>query len=562
MPVYNEVDTIAEIIDAVLGVRIDGVELRLVIVESNSTDGTTGIVDLYVDHPRVALIHQEHPHGKGYAVREGLRHADGEIILIQDGDLEYTVDDYPSLLQPILDHEADFVLGCRHVPGRPMRDFADARMSSRVLNAAHWVFTWLFNVTYRTKLRDPFTMYKVFRRECVEGLDFVSDRFDFDWELVAKLVRRGYRPLEVSVRYHSRGFEAGKKVTMLRDPITWLIALVRFRIGHISPAPAEATQTAVPVDVTYSSERCRCCGSGDVVPAAAKIGAFSRLSFTLMKCRDCSFRFIDPVVDPAAIYNDDYYRGKGADPLVDYEEEFFHYRSSNRVSEYRDLRNRVESQLNERLWRLKSGDRLRWLDYGCGAGGLLRYLGAEGPLAIGGEKVPIEVVGFDPGSYASRLSEVGATVLSEAELEALPAGSFDVVTCIEVLEHVMYPVPVLHRLSNLLAPGGLLQLTTGNLDSPAARLLGSRHPYLMPEIHISLFNPGLLASLYRDAGLEPIWQKYKGAIEFKIRKSLPRLGNTALVAGLAGRDPVIRLFDIAMGVSAMPCAVKPDHESR
>src|ERR1700680_1376352 len=153
MPVYNEVDTIAAVIDDVLRVDLDGVDLRLVIVESNSTDGTQEIVNQYGGHSRVTLIHQDRPRGKGYAVRSGIRQADGDIILIQDGDREYTVDDYPALLGPILDGQSDFVLGCRHVPGRPMRDFADAKMSSRVLNTAHWVFTWLFNITYRTELR-------------------------------------------------------------------------------------------------------------------------------------------------------------------------------------------------------------------------------------------------------------------------------------------------------------------------------------------------------------------------------------------------------------------------
>jgi 2-polyprenyl-3-methyl-5-hydroxy-6-metoxy-1,4-benzoquinol methylase len=561
MPVYNEADTIAAIIDDVLGVDIDGVELQLVIIESNSIDGTREIVNGYASHPRVTLVHQDRARGKGYAVREGLRHTSGDIVMIQDGDLEYTVDDYPALLQPILDMESDFVLGCRHVPGRPMREFADAKISSRVLNAAHWVFTWLFNITYGTKLRDPFTMYKVFRRRCIEDLTFVSDRFDFDWELVAKIVRRGHSPLEVGVSYCSRGFDAGKKVTMLRDPITWLIALVRFRIAPISPAPVLTTGSAAPVGLTYSSDRCRCCGSTNVVATAAKVGAFSGVSFNLLVCRACSFRFMDPVVDPAAIYNDDYYRGKGADPLVDYEEEYFHFRTSARVSEYRDLRQLVERNLEERSWEPQSAGHLRWLDYGCGAGGLLRFLAEEGPLDVGGKAIPVDAVGFDPGTYSARLSELGTTVLSESELEALPVSSFDVVTCIEVLEHVMYPVPVVKRLAKLLAPGGLLQLTTGNLESPLARLLGSHFPYLMPEIHVSLFNPDLLANLYRDAGLEPVWQKYNGSIEFKIRKSLPRLGDTALVAGLAGRDPVIRFFDTAMGVSAMPSAVKPNRNA-
>ena len=230
LPVYNEAKTIATVLDAVLNVQLDNIGLQLVIVESNSTDGTRAVVQLYEGDPRVTVVLQDHARGKGAAVREGFEHATGDIILIQDGDLEYRVSDYPLLLAPILSGEASFVLGSRHVRGRPMRDFASARATSRVLNVAHWGFTFLFNTVYRVKLRDPFTMYKVFRRECIEGVEFESNRFDFDWELVAKLIRLGYKPLEVPVWYHSRDFDSGKKVRMIRDPLTWIVALVKFRI--------------------------------------------------------------------------------------------------------------------------------------------------------------------------------------------------------------------------------------------------------------------------------------------------------------------------------------------
>src|ERR1700738_111002 len=108
MPVYNEASTIATVLDNVLGLQLADVDLQVVIVESNSTDGTRQIVNRYIDHPRVLLVHQERGRGKGYAVREGLRNALGDIILIQDGDLEYSVEDYPALLQPILDQRTDF----------------------------------------------------------------------------------------------------------------------------------------------------------------------------------------------------------------------------------------------------------------------------------------------------------------------------------------------------------------------------------------------------------------------------------------------------------------------
>ena len=97
------------------------------------------------------------------------------------------------------------------------------------MNAAHWVFTWFFNITYGTKLRDPFTMYKVFRSECIEGVEFVADRFDFDWELAGKLVRLGYKPIEIPVEYDARCFHGGKKVRFFRDPPTWIAACLRFR---------------------------------------------------------------------------------------------------------------------------------------------------------------------------------------------------------------------------------------------------------------------------------------------------------------------------------------------
>jgi glycosyltransferase involved in cell wall biosynthesis len=237
MAVYNEEHTVRDVIDQVLKVDIGERGIELVIVESNSTDGTREIVQEYASKPNVTLILQDEARGKGAAVREGFAAATGDVILIQDGDLEYSVDDYPALLEPIEAGEAAFVLGSRHVAGKPMRYFAESRLTSSVLNVAHWGFTALFDLVYGVRLRDPFTMYKVFRRECIEGLTFSSNRFDFDWELVGKLIRRGHRPIEVPISYASRDFESGKKVRLIRDPLTWIVACARFRIAPIEPQP-------------------------------------------------------------------------------------------------------------------------------------------------------------------------------------------------------------------------------------------------------------------------------------------------------------------------------------
>jgi glycosyltransferase involved in cell wall biosynthesis len=247
MPVFDEAKTVAEIVNAVLDLDLAEAEIELVIVESNSRDGSREIVQLYSDHPRVTVVLQDEPRGKGAAVREGLRHVRGGVILIQDADLEYTVDDYPVLIGPIMSGDADFVLGCRHVPGKPMRIMPEEKITGWIVNAAHWMFTEFFNVVYGARLRDPFTMFKVFRAECIDGVQFVSDRFDFDWELVGKLIRLGYQPLEVPIRYEARQFHEGKKVRFFRDPPSWVVACARFRVArlprqdHLRSAPDQGS---------------------------------------------------------------------------------------------------------------------------------------------------------------------------------------------------------------------------------------------------------------------------------------------------------------------------------
>ncbi len=241
MPVYNEHDTVAQSVERVLTLEIPDVAIELVIVESNSTDGSREFVSAYAENPRVLLILEDVPLGKGHAVRTGLLKASGDIILIQDADLEYSVDDYPVLLEPILEGRADFTLGSRHIRGQAMRAMPKSRAVGWVVNAAHWWFTALFDLVYGVRLRDPFTMYKVFRHECVTDVKFVSDRFDFDWELVAKLIRLGFKPLEVPVFYEARSFASGKKVRFFRDPPTWVAACFRFRFSRIrtgAPEPA------------------------------------------------------------------------------------------------------------------------------------------------------------------------------------------------------------------------------------------------------------------------------------------------------------------------------------
>jgi glycosyltransferase involved in cell wall biosynthesis len=234
VPIYNEAATVRSALDAILAKEISGWRLEIIMVESNSTDGTRDIVLTYADHPRVKLILEEKARGKGRAVRAGFARATGDVILIQDADLEYDLNDYDVLLAPIATGRQSFVLGSRHSAGGwAIRKFSDQPLQALILNCAHWGFTLMINVSLGIWLHDPFTMYKVFRRDCLEGLTFECNRFDFDWELLIKLIRRGHRPIEIPISYKSRSFKEGKKISMVRDPITWIWALLKFRFRRI-----------------------------------------------------------------------------------------------------------------------------------------------------------------------------------------------------------------------------------------------------------------------------------------------------------------------------------------
>ena len=237
VPAYNEAKTFSPLMDALLWKKLPNLEMEIIIVESNSTDGTRELARKYQERSGVKLIFEDKARGKGHAVRTGLKAATGDYVLIQDADLEYDLEDYDALLEPIIAGRAAFVLGSRH-GGRnvwKMRQFAGQRSLSLFFNLGHWFFTTLINLLFLQRLRDPFTMFKVFRRDCLYGLEFQCNRFDFDYELLIKLIRKGYCPLELPVNYRSRSFHEGKKVRMIRDPLTWLKVLVRLRFAKIDP---------------------------------------------------------------------------------------------------------------------------------------------------------------------------------------------------------------------------------------------------------------------------------------------------------------------------------------
>jgi glycosyltransferase involved in cell wall biosynthesis len=230
MPVFNEVKFAAQVIDAVLEKTLR-IEREVIIVESNSTDGTRDIVRKYEGRPGVRIIYEDTPKGKGHAVRNGLKYATGTIILIQDADFEYDINDYDALLEPLLQRKTMFVLGSRSLglDDWKVRKYEKTPVRGALMNFAQVMFAKTYNVLYQQRTTDVQTMFKVFRRECLDGMKLESNGFNLDIELVCKLARNGNAPMEIPVNYVSRGFDEGKKIRFLRDSLPAYAVLFWYR---------------------------------------------------------------------------------------------------------------------------------------------------------------------------------------------------------------------------------------------------------------------------------------------------------------------------------------------
>jgi ribosomal protein S27E len=232
LPVFNEARYCAQVLDTVLAKQV-AIDKELIVVESNSTDGTREIVRRYENRPNVKVVYEDAPRGKGHAVRTGLKHVTGSIVLIQDADFEYDVEDYDALLDPILKHKATFVLGSRSLglDDWKVRRYDSTPIRGLALNFAQVVFAKTYDVLYQQRVTDVNTMYKVFRAECLDGLDLHSNGFELDIELACKLAKNGNSPMEVPVNYVARGFDEGKKIRFWRDAIPSYAAFFKYRLG-------------------------------------------------------------------------------------------------------------------------------------------------------------------------------------------------------------------------------------------------------------------------------------------------------------------------------------------
>lgn len=209
IPVYNEKYTVEEVVDEVSCVALpEGMGREIIVIDDASTDGTSVILDaLAASHPGLKIIHHEKNQGKGAAIRTGVRHVTGDVVVVQDADLEYSPSDYGRLLKPIMDGHADVVFGSRFLP-------SDA---TRVLYFWHSVgnrfLTLCSNMLTDLNLTDMETCFKMARAEIVKSIPIRSERFGIEPELTAKFAKRGCRIYEVPVSYRGRTYQEGKKIT-------------------------------------------------------------------------------------------------------------------------------------------------------------------------------------------------------------------------------------------------------------------------------------------------------------------------------------------------------------
>ena len=217
MPAYNERDTIDEIVRRVLAVPV---RLELIVIDDWSTDGTRERLQVLQRELGFTLLLQPKNGGKGSAVRAGFQKVGGEIVVIQDADLEYSPEEYPSLIELICSGRADVVYGSRFL-GRH-------RVFLFTHYAGNLVLTLLTNILYNTMLSDMETCFKVMRVEVLRSMTLKSNRFGIEPELTAKIFKRGYRVYEIPITYDGRGYSEGKKITW-RDGVVAIWTLIKYR---------------------------------------------------------------------------------------------------------------------------------------------------------------------------------------------------------------------------------------------------------------------------------------------------------------------------------------------
>ena len=221
MPVYNERETLREILRQVRAVELPDIEKEIIVIDDGSTDGSRDILNDEAQAGDLVVLYHEKNRGKGAAVRTGIDHASGDIIIIQDADLEYDPRDYEKLIQPIIEGRVTVVYGSRFLGPRKAMLFWHM-LGNKLL-------TLTTNILYNTILSDMETCYKCFRADVVKDIPLRARRFELEPEITAKVLKRGHRIFEVPISYYGREYHEGKKISWRDAPLAfWTLLKYRF----------------------------------------------------------------------------------------------------------------------------------------------------------------------------------------------------------------------------------------------------------------------------------------------------------------------------------------------
>lgn len=290
-----------------------------------------------------------------------------------------------------------------------------------------------------------------------------------------------------------------------------------------------------PLEI-MTPKTCFICGGWDFNDVGVVAGNVTNRQFQLRRCRSCQFVFVsNPSLDYDFLYSEDYYNGGGADTKLNYVGEVQHPTRTIRRYEWRGVLDRVTHLM-------PLPGRAKWLDYGCGTGGLVTYLRARA----------VDARGFEQGWCRELLRKNGVPTIEQDELSKYE-GTFDVVSAIEVIEHVVDPVGMLRTIRPLLRPGGLLFITTGNAQPFHDRLTKWR--YVTPDVHVSYFEPETLATALQSAGFEPVFPGFgpgwEDIIRYKLLMTLRRKWSSPVEALVPWRR-LAHLVDSRLKLSAQP----------
>lgn len=226
IPAYNEKNTILEILKRIENVNL-GLEKEIVIVDDCSTDGTVDILKA-LDKNQYKIIFKNKNEGKGAAIKTGLASARGELVIFQDADLEYDPRDYPAMIRPILDGKTEVVLGVRIEPEQDERRRKSLYWLSFTGNK---IITWTTNLLFWNNAGEYEGCYKAFTKRLLDTVSITANGFEYDNELICKILKKGYKTIDVPIRYYPRNYEAGKKIKW-QDGFKILLTIIKLRFKN------------------------------------------------------------------------------------------------------------------------------------------------------------------------------------------------------------------------------------------------------------------------------------------------------------------------------------------